>query len=248
MITAEAIKKANEAIKTIELKTSKGAKAYACVPARIEAFREICPNGAIITEILSIDDNAVMFKATAYDEEGHILATGHAREEKNATYINKTSFIENCETSAIGRCVGALGLTGSDSIATAEEVANAQAQAQAQQESPKKPPRTAKREANKETPPKAENAPQAKNEPIESKAEEQTPKAEPKQETGAGLKCYKCGNIVKDATAKDGSIWKAGDIAQFATSKYKHVYCADCIKVVNANLKARAERGLNNNA
>ena len=54
-----------------------------------------------------------------------IRATGHAEEYMGSSYINKTSFIENCETSAIGRALGLLGIGIDTSIASAEEVSNA---------------------------------------------------------------------------------------------------------------------------
>ena len=61
-------------------------------------------------------------KATAYDELGRILATGHALEKESASYINQTSYIENCETSAIGRCLGIIGIGLTDAVASAEEI------------------------------------------------------------------------------------------------------------------------------
>jgi galactitol-specific phosphotransferase system IIB component len=65
-----------------------------------------------------------MFKATIYDGE-RILGTGHAFEEQTSTFINKTSYIENCETSAVGRALGMCGFGIDTSVASAEEVENA---------------------------------------------------------------------------------------------------------------------------
>lgn len=98
---------------------------YNTVNQRVLAFRELYPNGRIETEILEIDATAVLFKATAYDDDGKVIATGHAREEKEATFINKTSYVENCETSAVGRCLGMIGIGIVDALASYEEVANA---------------------------------------------------------------------------------------------------------------------------
>ena len=50
MFTFEQLKKANELIQTTDIK----GKDYAEVNQRIKAFRSICPNGAIITELISI--------------------------------------------------------------------------------------------------------------------------------------------------------------------------------------------------
>ena len=80
--------------------------------------------------MLTCENGACVIKATAYDGEGKILATGHAREEKEASYINKTSFVENCETSAVGRCLGIIGIGITSAVASAEEMQN-QEEAQA---------------------------------------------------------------------------------------------------------------------
>ena len=107
-------------LKTINIK----GKEYVEVNERIKAFREMYPTGSIITEIISHQDGVVVMKATAIID-GHIRATGHAYEKEGSTFINKTSYIENAETSAIGRCMGCLSIGIDTSIATAEEVANA---------------------------------------------------------------------------------------------------------------------------
>ena len=120
MITAETIKNVNERVKKIEVK----GKNYTCVAARISAFRELCPVGAISTEILSLADGVVTMKTTITDENGKVLATGMAQEKETSSYINKTSYIENCETSAVGRALGMLGIGSDEQMASAEEVAN----------------------------------------------------------------------------------------------------------------------------
>ena len=98
---------------------------YNTVNQRILAFRELYPNGSIQTEILTLDGGTVLIKATAYDDDGKVIATGHAREKEGDGFINTTSFIENCETSAIGRCLGIIGIGAVDALASFEEVANA---------------------------------------------------------------------------------------------------------------------------
>lgn len=120
-MTYEQIVKANELLPKIDIK----GKAYAAVPARIQAFRQLCPNGAIETEIISMENGVVTMKATAKDENGKVLGTGFAQEKETASYINKTSYIENCETSAVGRALGMLGIGSESSIASAEEMVNA---------------------------------------------------------------------------------------------------------------------------
>ena len=104
-------------------------KNYAEVAQRVQAFRKLIPGGYITTDILNIDNGVVYMKAEAgyYAEDGRkvMLATGLAFERQDASNINKTSFIENCETSAIGRALGFIGLGSEKSIASAEEVAHA---------------------------------------------------------------------------------------------------------------------------
>lgn len=123
-IKYENIVEANKGISYTDVR----GKNYAEVAQRVQAFRKLFPDGFINTEIISIDNGVVFMKATAgYIENGaHIaLATGHAFERQDASNINKTSYIENCETSAVGRCLGFIGLGSEKSIASAEEVDNA---------------------------------------------------------------------------------------------------------------------------
>ena len=68
-------------------------KEYNTVDHRISGFRELFPDGSIVTEIVSHENGVVLMKATAYDELGRILATGHALEKESASYINQTSYI-----------------------------------------------------------------------------------------------------------------------------------------------------------
>ena len=128
-VTYELLKNANESIKTTDIK----GKEYAEVNQRIKAFRMVYPTGSIQTEIISINNGVVIFKASAYDEEGKLLGTGYAQEKEGSTFINKTSYIENCETSSVGRCLGMCGFGIDTSVASAEEVENAIAQQNQQQ-------------------------------------------------------------------------------------------------------------------
>lgn len=121
MITYELIHRANITLPRMDIK----GKQYAVVPGRVQAFRQICPNGSIETEIVALEDGVVTMMASVKDEDGRVLATGYAQEKESSSYINKTSFIENCETSAVGRALGFLGLGSESSMASAEEVANA---------------------------------------------------------------------------------------------------------------------------
>ncbi len=66
--------------------------------------------------------------AECRDEHGSIVATGHAYEKEDSSFINKTSYIENCETSAVGRALGFVGIGVDNDIASAQEVLNAEQQ------------------------------------------------------------------------------------------------------------------------
>ena len=124
MITFKDLETANKTIKTTEIK----GKDYAEVPQRIKAFRMIYPTGFIRTTMESNEGGVCVFKAeVGYYEELNpvVLGIGHAFEKQDSTFINKTSYIENCETSAVGRALGMAGFGIDVSVASAEEVQNA---------------------------------------------------------------------------------------------------------------------------
>ena len=77
----------------------------------------------LTTKVIEDVNGTVLMKAKLTLPERGIF-TGHAFERENAGYINKTSHVENCETSAIGRALASAGYAGSE-FASAEEVANA---------------------------------------------------------------------------------------------------------------------------
>ena len=106
-------------------------KDYAEVNQRIKAFRMVYPDGIIDTTMVSNENGVCVFKAQVgyyedtYDGCVRWLGTGYAYEKENSSFINKTSYIENCETSAVGRALGMLGIGIDTSVASYEEVANA---------------------------------------------------------------------------------------------------------------------------
>ena len=101
-------------------------KEYQTVGKRINDFRANYPDYEVSTEVLSAAE-LILVKATIRNSEGKIIATGHAEEERGSTNINRTSAVENAETSAVGRCLAFMGLGGTQ-IASADEVVNAQNQ------------------------------------------------------------------------------------------------------------------------
>lgn len=133
-MTFEDLQKANEAvcpilIEKVNKKTGEVTKKeYTEVNQRIKAFRMCYPEGFITTEMLSNVGGVCIFRASVgYRENGtHIvLGTGTAYEKEGSTFINQTSYVENCETSAVGRALGMCGFGIDTSIASAEEVQNA---------------------------------------------------------------------------------------------------------------------------
>jgi deoxycytidylate deaminase len=101
-------------------------KVYKTVALRVSEFRESHPDWTIKSKILSAAE-IVQIKATILDPDGRVIATGLAEEVRGSTNINKTSSLENCETSAVGRALAFFGLGGTF-IASADEVADAEKQ------------------------------------------------------------------------------------------------------------------------
>ncbi len=102
-------------------------KEYAPVNERVKAFRTIeeYTGWSIETDIVEITDNRIVTKTFIKNVDSKIISTGLAFEMEGNSNINKTSHIENCETSSIGRALGFLGIGIDGAIATAEEVINA---------------------------------------------------------------------------------------------------------------------------
>lgn len=103
-------------------------KQYVTVNERIQMFHDQYPNGAIHCHIMEDSPEGVirmsaMVCPDVENSERHF--SGHAEEIIGSSQINRTSSLENCETSAIGRALGFLGLGVVESIATADEVSNA---------------------------------------------------------------------------------------------------------------------------
>lgn len=131
-MTFEELQRANAQIRTTNIK----GKEYAEVNQRIKAFRMCYPMGYIRTELLSVENGVCIMRAEVGIGE-NVLGTGTAYENEKSSYINKTSYIENCETSAVGRALGMAGFGIDTSVASYEEVSNAIAQQEADKQ-PKK--------------------------------------------------------------------------------------------------------------
>ena len=110
-------------MKTINIK----GKEYITVNERLIYFRNTneFKGFGIKEDIVSINDTEGIFKVTIYDTNGEPIVSAHAQEYRDSSYINKTSFVENGFTSALGRALGYLGIGIDTSIASANEVQNA---------------------------------------------------------------------------------------------------------------------------
>jgi len=103
-------------------------KEYITVAERIDALRkhEAFKDYSIKTKIVS-NTEYVIVRAKIIDEQGRVVSTGTAEENRNDGHINKTSALENCETSAVGRALAFFGFAGTE-IASADELIGAQEQ------------------------------------------------------------------------------------------------------------------------
>ena len=100
----------------------KGNKLYTMVVHRTEAFRRaLGTEFGIATEILVDDGKRVVLKAIITDKDGRTVGSGHAEEIRGQGMVNTTSALENAETSAIGRALSSLGISGGE-YASANEL------------------------------------------------------------------------------------------------------------------------------
>jgi len=110
-------------MKTINIK----GKEYITVNERLKHFRTepTFKGWQICEQLVHIDEKEGIFKVTICDAKGVEMASAHSQEYRDSSYINKTSFVENGFTSALGRALGYLGIGIDTSIASANEVQNA---------------------------------------------------------------------------------------------------------------------------
>jgi hypothetical protein len=84
---------------------------YQTVQERIDLFWLKYPNGRLYTELVSFTSDQVVFKAECYANKDDVypMAVDYAEERLGTSPVNKTSFLENCSSSATGRCLSLLG-------------------------------------------------------------------------------------------------------------------------------------------
>ena len=87
-----------------------------------ELIGDIVKNEKVVGKKTSRVLDSIIIKCVIRNKDGNIVSTGYAQEEKTTSFVNETSFVENCETSAVGRALGFLGIGIKDSIASADEL------------------------------------------------------------------------------------------------------------------------------
>lgn len=222
MATFKDIEKANATIKTTNIK----GKDYAEVNQRIKAFRMLYPDGFIKTKIIDLDMTAGIILMTAqvgyYLENGCeiILGEGSSFEWKNdpKSMVNKTSYVENCETSAVGRALGMLGLGIDVALSSAEEVKTAIQHQQNGEEAPQPAPASKPKKApasptNEDTPIICQRC----GKPIQG-FDGNTPKqvAVATKKAFKKVMCMDCGNLTKKEQEEAKKKAESVDVTQLA--------------------------------
>jgi hypothetical protein len=102
-------------------------KEYITVNERLIYFRKQATfkGWRIVEDLIELNEKEGVFKVSIVDADDNIISSAHSQEYRDASYINKTSFLENGFTSALGRALGYLGIGIDISIATADEMVNA---------------------------------------------------------------------------------------------------------------------------
>ena len=97
---------------------------YASVDERLPLFWKDCPRGRIVTELVVDDGTRIVMKASLFVtyEDHHPTTTGYAEEVRGSSMVNKTSALENCETSAVGRALANYQYQGGKKRASLEEM------------------------------------------------------------------------------------------------------------------------------
>lgn len=87
---------------------------YEPVAARHSRWLAQHPNGRTITHMVSVPGADICVIRAELWLEDVCIATGYAEEVRGAGNVNRTSHVENCETSAVGRALANAGMAGSD--------------------------------------------------------------------------------------------------------------------------------------
>lgn len=147
-------------METIKIKD----KEYVTVNERLKEFRNTYAGYSIQTDIVELGQDYCTIKASIIDENGVIRSTGYAREVVAKSPINKFAFVENCETSAIGRALGNFGIGIDTAVCSADELLMKLSQDEPKQRDDFEKDATAEKRAfNKAVKEGADKAPEPKN-------------------------------------------------------------------------------------
>lgn len=122
---------------------------YDTVENRLKDYQKDNPDCRVLTDIIKYTpDNVVVIRATLYKSAedqrlGLFHSTGIA-EETPEGFINETSRVENCETSAIGRALANVNYTGKGGRPSRTEMEKVQRLTEARQDKPQDKPPTKK--------------------------------------------------------------------------------------------------------
>ncbi len=108
-------------MKTVNIK----GKNYVEVNERLKYFREHFKGYSLLSEIVELSEERIVIKARILSPDLIEVANGLAYELAGSSFINKTLYIENCETSAWGRALANFGIGLDNSVAYADEVSQA---------------------------------------------------------------------------------------------------------------------------
>ena len=143
---------------------------YVTVAERIAAFYQSYPTGRICTQILEHNEESgfILMRAEVFrsTDDAQPSATGHAFEVRGDGYVNRTSYIENAETSAVGRALALLGFEVRRGIASREEMEKAaRMPAERAARAPESTPPETKPAAKSAPPPAAAESPATEESP-----------------------------------------------------------------------------------
>ena len=90
---------------------------YETVEQRLQRYLKKYPDARVITKVEHQDENRILIRAIIYQNAEELEkklphSTGLAEETRGEGYVNKTSHVENCETSAVGRALANAGYSG----------------------------------------------------------------------------------------------------------------------------------------
>lgn len=86
---------------------------YETVDSRIHKFWEMYPDGRLETELIAYSDKQYIVKASVWKNMNDPFpsAVDYAEETIGTSMVNRTSALENCATSSLGRVLSDIGLS-----------------------------------------------------------------------------------------------------------------------------------------